>query len=77
MTQLPIARPAAMPSSASGASPAARATRRSCWRSIPRARRKRTTNDPAATKTAAQITEKGDGENRLHETSQGRTASGS
>jgi hypothetical protein len=41
---------------ASDASTAASATQRSCWRSVPPARRKRTTSDSAPTRTAATVT---------------------
>jgi hypothetical protein len=41
---------------ASDASTAASATQRSCWRSMPRARRKRTTSDSAPTTTAMTVT---------------------
>jgi hypothetical protein len=41
---------------ASEASPAASATQRSCWRSVPRARRKCTTSDSVPTTSATTVT---------------------
>ena len=47
--------PASITRIASDASTAASATQRSCWRSTPRARRKRTTSDSAPTTTPATV----------------------
>ena len=51
-TVAPTAKPNRATPAAGTSSPAATATQRSCWRSTPRARRKRTTSDPAQTTMA-------------------------
>jgi hypothetical protein len=50
------AKPARATTAANTTRAAASATHRSCWRSIPRAWRKRITSDPAATTTARLVT---------------------
>jgi len=52
----PTARAVGKAAATSATSGAANATQRSCWRSMPRARRKRTTSAPAATSTARMLT---------------------
>jgi hypothetical protein len=52
---LPAAMPASATRIATATSIAASATQRSCWRSVPRARRKRTTGDSAPTTTPATV----------------------
>src|SRR6266571_3213387 len=52
----PITAPITVPTTARAASPAASATQRSCWRSTPRARRKRSTSAAAAIGTPRPVT---------------------
>jgi len=47
------------PDAASATGAVARETQRSCWRSMPRARRKRTTSEAAATRTPRTVTGQG------------------